>query len=352
MASATDDFDPYLSDPDHWGFSLVHLSELILACLNTTEAKLVAEVGAFAGDLTRVLMDWAVPTGARVLAVDPSPQEQLIALARVQPQLELIRQTSLEALPRIPVPDVVIIDGDHNYYTVTQELHLIRERAGAAKLPLLLLHDVCWPHARRDDYFDVERLPKDARHPTAGSDGGIFPGDRGLRPDGLPYPRSAAHQGGPRNGVLTAVEDFVASSEGLRLAVVPAFFGLGAVWSEEAQWAESIAQVLGPWDRSPLLEHLEANRIHQLAQAHSWRVKLWGAQERQARYEGVLRRLLDSSAFALADRLSRLRVRVGIAADISAVSKDEVRRALTGSNDYPPRGSFPARDSGLRSRRN
>ena len=42
----------------------------------------------------------------------------------------------------------------------------------------------------------------------------------------------------------------------------------------------------------------------------------------------MLRRLLNSSAFALAERLSRLRRRAGVAPASSVVSKDEIRRAL------------------------
>jgi hypothetical protein len=42
----------------------------------------------------------------------------------------------------------------------------------------------------------------------------------------------------------------------------------------------------------------------------------------------VLRRLLDSSAFAVAERLSRLRRRAGIATEASTISKTDVRRAL------------------------
>ena len=117
------------------------------------------EVGAFAGDLTRVLVDWAGTAGARVAAIDPSPQDGLLALAREHPALELIRDTSLAALPAIPLPDAVIIDGDHNYFTVREELRIIGERAPGAALPLLLFHDVCWPHGRRDDYFDARADP-------------------------------------------------------------------------------------------------------------------------------------------------------------------------------------------------
>jgi hypothetical protein len=221
-----------------------------------------------------------------------------------------------------------VIDGDHNYHTVSEELRLIAERAGSAKLPLLLFHDVAWPHARRDDYFDPELIPDDRRHPTVGAGAGIFPGDSGQRADGVPYPKSAAHEGGPRNGVLTAVEDFVADREDLRLVVVPAFFGLGVVWERSAEGASELARILDPWDRNPIVERLEANRVHHIAEGYSFQTRIWALEQRQTRQESVLRRLLESSAFSLAERLSRLRMRAGVAPAQAVVSKDEVRRAL------------------------
>ena len=328
MTGAGPDFDPYRSDPDRWGTSLAQSAELMLPCLDAAGVRSVAEVGAFAGDLTRVLLGWAAESGARVTAVDPSPQGGLVALEGAHPELELVRATSLDALPAIELPDAVIIDGDHNYYTVSEELRLIGERAPGAELPLLLFHDVCWPHGRRDDYHAPEQIPEDYRRPLADGAGGIFPDEPGLRPGGLPYPRSAAREGGPRNGVLTAVEDFVAQREGVRLVVVPLFFGFGVVWHQGAPWSDDLARILDPWDRNPVLERLEANRVHQLAQGHVRLVESLRARERQARQEAVLRRLLESSAFAVAERLSQLRARVGIATEQSVVSKEEVRRAL------------------------
>jgi SAM-dependent methyltransferase len=322
------DFDPYLNDPTRWATSMRNHAELMVSSLDAVGAQSVVEVGAFAGDLTRLLLDWAAGGAARVSAIDPSPREQLVQLDREHPELELIRETSLEALPRIPMPDVVIIDGDHNYYTVSEELRLVGERAEGADLPLLLFHDVCWPHGRRDDYFAPELIPEDYRQPIAGTSGGVFPGDPGLRPGGLPYGRSAAREGGPRNGVLTAVEDFAAGRDALRLVVVPAFFGFGAVWHHDAPWAEDVAEILDPWDRNSVLERLEANRVYHLAQSHVRQVEIWRLQERQARQEAVLRRMLDSSAVSVAERLSRLRKRIGLGPTQSVVSKEEIRRAL------------------------
>lgn len=318
----------YRNDPTRWATSMAHHAELLLPCLDAVGARSVVEVGAFAGDLTRVLISWAERSGARVTAVDPSPHEQLEALANEHSGLELIRKTSLDALGHLELPDAMVIDGDHNYHTVSEELRLIAERAGSAKLPLLIFHDVAWPHARRDDYFDPDLIPEGHRHPIAGAGVGIFPGDSGVRPDGVPYPKSAAHEGGSRNGVLTAVEDFVAEREELRLVVVPAFFGLGVVWERSANGASELARILDPWDRNPMVERLEANRVHHIAEGYARQTQIWALQERQARQESVLRRLLQSSAFSLAERLSRLRMRAGVAPAQAVVSKDEVRRAL------------------------
>ena len=322
------EFDPYLNDPLRWGASMAHHAGLMCACLDAVEARVVAEVGAYAGDLTRVLVDWADHSGARVVAIDPSPQDQLVTLATEHDRLELIRQASLDALPAISMPDVAVIDGDHNYYTVEHELRLIADRAPGAGLPLLMFHDVCWPHGRRDDYFDPAQIPAGYRQPIVGDGAGIAPGDPGVRPDGLPYPRSAAREGGERNGVLTAVEDFVVSDDALRIVVVPAFFGFGVVWHGDAPWADRVSRLLDPYAANPLLARLESNRVLHIAREHALRVELWRERESRARQERVLRRILESSAFGVAERLSRLRVRIGIAPDQSAVSREEVRRAL------------------------
>ena len=321
------DIDPYANDPGHWGASLLTLAEIIVPVLDAAGVRSVVEVGAYAGDLTGMLVSWAADRDARVWAIDPSPRRPLVELAERHPELELVRETSHEALRHIPLPDAAIIDGDHNHYTVSEELRLIAERAAGDDLPLLLFHDVAWPHGRRDDYYDPQLVPADRRQPIH-EGAGLFPGEPGIRPGGLPYRWAAMREGGPRNGVLTAVEDFVAGREGLRLAVVPAFFGLGVVWPQSATWADAVAEILEPWDRNPLLERLEQNRALHLASSHYQWTAAAKAARRAARQEAVLRRLLDSSAFTVAERLSRLRERVGIARWQSVVSKDDVRRAL------------------------
>jgi hypothetical protein len=128
--------------------------------------------------------------------------------------------------------------------------------------------------------------------------------------------------------VLTAVEDFAADRPDLHVAVVPAFFGFGAVWDRRAPWADEVAAILAPWDRNPLRQRLEENRLHQLATAHARYVENVALRERLARRDALLRRQLESSAFSVAGLLSRLRVRAGVAPAQSVISKDEIRRVL------------------------
>jgi hypothetical protein len=309
------------SDPGQWGHSLVNNAEILLPCLDAAGVRSVVEVGAYAGDVTRLLLGWANRSGAQIWAIDPSPQEALTRLAEENDNVQLVRATSHEALPKVPLADAVVIDGDHNYYTVTGELQLIEQRAAGGRLPLLLFHDVSWPHARRDHYFAPDQIPAEYRQSYVNS--GIYPGDFGVRSDGLPYVSVAAHEGGPRNGVLTAIEDFLEGREELQLAIVPTFFGLGVLWHRDEPWAGALAEVLAPYDRHPVLARMEANRVLQLTSMHSQAVQTMRAQQQIQRMKEFLRRLLQSKAFSIAERISRWRQR-----GEPAFSKEDIRRLL------------------------
>ena len=336
------EIDPYQNDDRRWGHSLLTLSEVVAGCLDAAGAKSVAEIGAWAGDLTRFLLEWAEGTGARVMAIDPTPHPDFLEFAAQRSDLELVRETSLDALHHIALPDAVIVDGDHNYYTVSEELRLIGERAPGSEIPLLMFHDVGWPLGRRDCYMALERIPEEHRQPFV-EQPRLFPGDPGLVSQGLPMFNSAKHEGGPRNGVLTAIEDFLETREDLRLATVPAFFGFGVVWHRNAPWAETLARFIAAWDRNPVLGRLEQNRVHHLATSHArsqelaaaragleelreenaelqaagqadlkpardeTQVELARLRAKVAGQERVLRALLDSAGLRVADRISALR---------------------------------------------
>lgn len=337
-----------------WGSSLASLGELVFGCLDASEAKSVLEIGAGKGDLTAELLDWADGAGARIVALDPEPPDEVLELDRRRPELTLMVETSHDVLRRIELPDAIVIDGDHNYFTLSEELRIVAERTQGAEMPLLLFHDVGWPHARRDTYYVPERIPEEHRQPLA-HDVHLAPWEPGIAEEGLPFEWAAEREGGPRNGTLTALEDFVDAHEGMRLVTVAAFFGFGAVWHEDAPWSEAVARLLEPWDRNPLLERLEANRVGQIASRHvegirarraqeqlrqrahkqaasmrelEARVRELGtrlrAQEAQLRPQrALLVRMLNSRAIRVAELLSR-----GRRGSEPAISREEIRRVL------------------------
>jgi hypothetical protein len=288
--------DPFANDPARSGYSMALHAPLLVACLDTATPQSLFEVGAFNGDLTCLLAEWAQAHGATVGAIDPMPMPGLLALAREHAAVELVREKSADALQDLSA-DAFIIDGDHNYWTVREELRLIAERAVADRrpMPLVLLHDVGWPCARRDDYCDIAQIPSDYRQEPLVGRLGIVPGDPGVCRDGLPYTRSAAHEGGERNGVLTAVEQFVVVHPRLRLAVVPGFCGFGVIWASDAGYANALAALLAPYDGHPLLAALEENRLYHFAQAYMRQMEIRRLKVRLARQESTLRGLLDSA---------------------------------------------------------
>lgn len=304
-------------DPGNWGHSMANFGELLLAILEAVEAQTIAEVGAYAGDLTEVLVDWADDHGAAVTAVDPLPQPALSDLARSRPQLTLLEETGAGALATMDLPDALVIDGDHNYYTVSEELKQVGLRTNGADMPLLLFHDVCWPHGRRDSFYAPERVPEEFSEGI--QEGvGVFPGEPGVTTGGLPYKWAKDHEGGDRNGVLTAIEDFVDGLDDVRLAIVPVFFGFGVAWHADAPWADAVAALVDPWDSNPIVARLEANRVFHLANHHraateanieitALRHEVWELKAQLAARDEVLRSMSQAKLIQLADRARRVR---------------------------------------------
>jgi Methyltransferase domain len=301
------------NDAGSWGASLLYDAELVLAVLDAARARTIVEVGALDGDLTRLLLAHARAASGSVIAIDPAPHAELEQLVAGADELSLIREPSLTALPAVGRADAIVLDGDHNHFTVSRELELIAGHGD--DWPLVLLHDVCWPHARRDQYHQPDRIPDGDRLPYL-AEAGLYPGDPGTCADGLPFRNCARREGGDGNGVLTAAEQFVRDHDGLRLAVVPAFFGLGVIWDRTGPLDGALAAVLDRWDRNPHLQRLERNRVLHLANTHvqlalhRQALRRLEAQEHELRRQReLLQRISRSRAFAAAELFLRLRHR-------------------------------------------
>lgn len=201
--------------------------------LERVRPRRIIEVGSAGGVHTKRLLDYCAQQRGRceLHSIDPLPRYDVDALRQGREAIFYPhRCTSLTALPQIPPADVVLLDGDHNWYTAYNELKLICKQAVDAKvsLPIIICHDVGWPYGRRDLYYDPSTIPEQARQPHAR--GGLLPGQsapssgKGLNA----HLYHAISEGGPHNGVLTAIEEFLAENdEEIELVVLPVLYGLG-----------------------------------------------------------------------------------------------------------------------------
>jgi hypothetical protein len=206
---------------------------LVRPLLDARQPRTLLEIGSFEGENTALLLTYCQDHGATLHAIDPLPRFDADEWAAdAGGHFVFHRAKSLEVLRDLPVADVVLIDGDHNWYTVYHELRQIAEATDAAgkPFPITLFHDIAWPYARRDLYYEPNDIPPEFRQPYERK--GILPGRSRLHKYGVNQElANATHEGGPRNGVLTAVEDFMAEAAApMRLILIDGYHGLGILY--------------------------------------------------------------------------------------------------------------------------
>jgi len=208
----------------------------IAPVLRAARPRRLVEIGALRGETTSLTLDFLEPD-AEFHVIDPAPGfDPTESEQRFSGRFFFYADLSHNVLPTLPAMDAALIDGDHNWYTVYNELKLLAatSQTAGSPLPLLIMHDVGWPYGRRDLYYAPEQIPEEFRQPYRHA--GMRPGIKELVPSGGLNPTmcNAEEEGGPRNGVMTALEDFLAEYDRpVRTVVVPVFFGLAIVAEEQ-----------------------------------------------------------------------------------------------------------------------
>lgn len=258
--------------------SMAEFSSLILPCLDEVKANEITEIGSEFGGMSKVLAARASEQGGTLTCIDPEPAAGFSDWADQADHVKHVALPSLDALEQVGAADAWFVDGDHNYFTVLHELEAIARIQREAGRPLLaFMHDVSWPCARRDFYYAPERVPPGWRHPHSYDHGvklgedGVFEG-RGMR--GMGSFAVALEAGGEKNGVLTAVEDFLKTADSeenpLFYVHVPAVFGLGIIFDASADWSTPLAEFLLPYHANPLIARLEESRLRNWLEVIEW----------------------------------------------------------------------------------
>jgi hypothetical protein len=303
------------------------LFEIVFA---SREISTVVEVGVESGQVSSVYTELGAKT---VYCVDPTPTDALRATLDGKPGLQLVERPSPAVLAELPVADLYVLDGDHNYAVVHAELTWILANAPDATV---LMHDVLWPWSRRDLYYQPCQLTADQQHEST-DDGPTVWHDE-VTPAGfvgLGAFTVAREAGNERNGVLTAVEDVLAQPENAdwRFDLVPAVFGMGFIVRVGSEGADRIVSGLRPYSTSKLLLTMENNRIAsytRILQMQYEAVAHADEQDRLVEQVGAQRREID-----------RLRSELEIASDqrdeYLVLKRDNLRLRELLSRRFGPR---------------
>jgi len=178
--------------------------------------------------------------------VDPCFDADLALKYAKDARVTVKKSNSLDALPSLEdAYDCILIDGDHKWYTLFNELRLIRERGLLRRGVMIFFHDVEWPYGRRDMYHQPDTIPPEYRPEYARK--GIIRDQTQLKDSEGTNSQTCndVHDGGPRNGGLTAIEDFVVEHPSEHhLCRLKQQYGLGILQLRSKRLSEDLSFLL------------------------------------------------------------------------------------------------------------
>jgi len=279
--------------------------------------QVILHAGARGGGVVENLAQFAATLNADLHVASAHPHVDFAPLrATCRDRLITHKASAREVIELIPPPDLVIIDEDPNWYTIHEILSAARARAEQFNRPFppTLVANTGFPFGRRDSYDDPQRIPPYFRQPHERA--GITLGSPSLTAGfGLFADRyNATEANSPRNGVMTAIEDFCARGDAPRLTILPHFFGLTLLTPRNA--APEIEKIISDLtlheNLSLLTETLEQNRI--ASQTESQTRQLENARE-HAHNQALQSALRDQQTEA---REHAMRVKTALEAEILA----------------------------------
>lgn len=219
---------------------------IIEPLFNEIKPKYIVEIGSFTGENTKRILNYCKKNNSKLASIDPAPRFDVKEYKQKFPEnFYTYEDISLNALSNLEGYDIILIDGDHNWYTVYNELKLIENKFSQDDFPFIIMHDVSWPYGRRDGYYSPKDIPEEFRNEYK---------KRGMRPyrselmdvGGInPFMDNAVSENTPKNGVLTAIEDFLNESTlDLSFYKINGFNGLGIIYPTNKQSYEFIDKIV------------------------------------------------------------------------------------------------------------
>ena len=189
--------------------------------------------------------------GGKVVSIRREPTRRRLS------NLKVCRRYTRASIASAGPVDMVVLHGEPNWWTTSWQLAGVKLGAEREHRPLppIVVANAGLPWGRRDRYESADDVPADARKPHRRE------GDRWV----------AIEEGTPRNGVLTAIEDFGNECGGLEVLSIPGLGGVAVVLDPATieTLSESARKLIGelrlPSLAATLLETVDAERRRTVA---------------------------------------------------------------------------------------
>lgn len=206
--------------------------DIIKPLFEIVNVRNIVEVGAQKGINTKKILEYISGLNGMLYSIDPAPNFEVEEWEKLYGEnFVFYKELSLSSLPLIEGYDAILLDGDHNWYTIYNELKIVEKTfENYDEFPLILIHDVGWPYGRRDLYYNPDNIPLAYQLPYKKM--GVKPESLQLVEGGFnAHLNNAVYENSPQNGVLTAVEDFVKECPiDLHFDILEGFHGLGIIY--------------------------------------------------------------------------------------------------------------------------
>ncbi|WP_049895028.1 glycosyltransferase family protein [Paenibacillus antibioticophila] len=237
--------------------------------------KNIVEIGTQSGKNTVKILNYCKENEGHLVCIDPlTPKNIDEWKLEYEGYLSFYSGLSLSVLPLIKEYDAVLIDGDHNWYTVFNELKIIEDNIkNRNSSPIVFLHDIGWPYGRRDLYYNPDNIPIAYRQAYKKS--GVLPYDLNLSDEGFnSHLFNSIYENNPKNGILTAIEDFISETDlVVNFYKIPVFHGLGILTFGTSETLPLFQNENWVYE---LLEAAEKSRIEQLMDVENKRKMIDG----------------------------------------------------------------------------
>ena len=130
---------------------------------------------------------------------------------------EFIHDYTLNILPDLRDYDAIFLNDDPNWYTVYNELNIIHKNN--LEFPLVFICHNLFPHKRRDSYINPDIIPQEFRNEFSKK---LEYSNVSIQ-DGFYH---AINENTPKNGVLTAINDFLTENPSIGIMEIKLLNGI------------------------------------------------------------------------------------------------------------------------------